>query len=151
MATSFQSEILCISSPAPWPQLPARPRTVVVDDTPDLLEVVCAALQSRYEVDLVGQAANGNEAVQLVAMLRPDLVIMDVHMPQMDGCEAASVISRQYPGTAVVLMSGDEDPELRARATRCGAQAFIFKPNFALEFAALFGPLRRQLPYPPRA
>ena len=151
MATSLQAEIVCPRSPGSSLPLPARPRVVVVDNSPELLDVVCAVLQSQYEAEVVGQAADGGEALHVVAMLRPDLVIMDVHMPKVDGFVAASMISRRYPGTAVVLMSGDETPELRAQAERCGAQGFVFKPNLAREFAGLFWPQRRDFLYPPRA
>lgn len=122
---------------------------IVVDDTPELLDVVCAVLQKQYKVEIVGQAADGAEALHVIAMLRPDLVIMDVHMPKMDGFAAASIISRHYPATTIVLMSGDEAPELREQARRCGAHTFIFKPNLVTEFAAIPG--RRDFPDPPRA
>ncbi|MGE5324662.1 MAG: response regulator transcription factor [Actinomycetota bacterium] len=131
--------------------LPERPRVVVVDDTPELLDLVCAVLQSQYAVELVGQAGDGSEALHVIAMLCPDLVIMDVHMPKMDGFAAASIISTLYPATTVVLMSGVEAPELRSRAKRCGARAFVFKPNLAVEFTAILGSHRRQLPNPPSA
>lgn len=149
MATSFQPEIPCTSCPDCSSQLPARPRVVVVDDTPELLEVICAVLQRQFEVEVVGQAADGAEALRVIAMLHPDLVIMDVHMPKMDGFAAASIVCRRHPATTVVLMSGDEAPELRSQTSRCGAQAFIFKPNLAAEFAAILG--RRQFPHPARA
>jgi DNA-binding NarL/FixJ family response regulator len=145
MATSSQTDILCASCPDSLLHLPARPRIVVVDDSPELLEVVCAVLQSEYGLDVIGQAGDGRGALDLVAMLRPDLVIMDVHMPQMDGLVAASVISLRYPAVSVVLMSGDDSPELRSQACICGAKTFIFKPKFATDIGDLLCAHRRKI------
>lgn len=151
MATSIQTDIFCTSCPDSLLHLPARPRIVVVDDSPELLDVICAVLQSQYEIDVIGQASDGRQALALVAKLCPDLVIMDVRMPQMDGLVAASIISKRYPGISVVLMSGDDAPELRSQASYCGAKTFIFKPKFAVDIAEVLGIYRRKNQSPPNA
>jgi DNA-binding NarL/FixJ family response regulator len=151
MATPIPTDIFCAPCPESLLHLPARPRILVVDDSPELLEVVCAVLQSQYEVDVIGQAADGREALDLTAMLRPDLIIMDVRMPQMDGLVAASVISTRYPGISVVLMSGDDSPELRSQASICGAKTFIFKPKFASDVVGILGAYRRKIRKSPDA
>lgn len=144
MATSIQTDICSASCPDSLLHLPARPRILLVDDSPELLDVICAVLQSQYEIDVIGQAGDGREALVLVGKLCPDLVIMDVRMPQMDGLVAASIISVRYPGVSMVLMSGDDSPELRSQAIRCGAKTFIFKPKFAAGIAEVLGMHRRK-------
>ncbi|HKT50592.1 MAG TPA: response regulator transcription factor [Candidatus Angelobacter sp.] len=151
MATSIQTDIYCASCPDLLLHLPARPRILLVDDSPELLDVVCAVLQSQYEIDVIGQAEDGQAALELVPTLCPDLIIMDVHMPNMDGLLAASIISTQYPAVSVVLMSGDDSPELRSQASRCGAKTFIFKPKFNAGIAEVLGIHRRKIQIPPNA
>jgi CheY-like chemotaxis protein len=58
-------------------------------------------------------------------------------MPQMNGIDAARIITRNYPETMVILMSGDDSPQLRAQAIACGAQTFIYKPKFTAEIASV--------------
>ena len=150
MATSIQTDY-CATCPDSLLHLPARPRILVVDDSPELLDVVCAVLQSQYEIDVIGQAGDGRTALELAPLLRPDLIIMDVHMPKMDGLLAASMISLRYPSVSVVLMSGDDSPELRSQAIRCGAKTFIFKPKFAAGIAEVLGIYRRKNQISPNA
>lgn len=105
-------------------------RVLVVDDSPQFLEVVCVLLELEDRVDVVGRANDGAEAIRAVAALRPDLVLMDVQMPTMNGITAALIISTCFPSTKVVLMSADESPELREQSRRCGARAFLEKRSF---------------------
>jgi DNA-binding NarL/FixJ family response regulator len=131
--------------------LPLHPRIVVVDDSIEQLQIFSAVLHNHYEVDIVGQAFDGKAAVDMVSVLHPDLVIMDVRMPEMDGLAAAATISAGHPAPAVVLMSADDSPNLRAQALYCGAQGFIFKPDFAIEIGAVLGNERRKQNVPAQA
>ena len=144
MATFMRANILCAARSDSFPQLPVRPRIVVVDDSPELLDVVCAVLKSQYEVEIIGRGKDGQEALEMAAMLRPDLIIMDIRMPRMDGLVACSLISMRYPAISVLLMSGEESSELRSQAHTCGARTFIFKPKFASAIAEVLGTLRRK-------
>jgi DNA-binding NarL/FixJ family response regulator len=99
------------------------------------IEVVQEVLGFEPLVDIVGRASDGLEAIELVAKLRPELVVMDVCMRQVDGMAAASVISRLCPGTKIILMSSEDSPEFRLSCLRAGAAAFIPKSQFAIEFA----------------
>src|SRR5512140_589979 len=90
-----------------------RIRAVVVDDSPSYLEVVCAMLEVDDVVDVVARASNGADAIPAVANLRPDLLLMDVDMPLIDGLSAAAFVSVQFPSTKIVLMSAEDSPELR--------------------------------------
>lgn len=120
-----------------------RIRLVIVDDSPELLEIFCNVLRSQHALEIVGRARDGSEAVEMTATLNPDLVLMDVQMPRMDGLSAAVVIALHFPNTCVVLMSGDDSPQLRAESRACGAQAFIYKPNFNNEIAGTLELVRR--------
>jgi CheY-like chemotaxis protein len=139
MATHTQAEVLPAAYRNMIPPFPRRPRVVVVDDSVELLKIFSAVLSQHHEVEIVGQALDGQEAVELVSLLHPDLVIMDVRMPRMDGLAAAAAILASDAATSVVLMSAEDSPQLRAQAIDCGAQSFIFKPDFALEIGAVLG------------
>ena len=116
-------------------------RTLVVDDTPSMVEAICGLLELQELVEIVGRACDGIQAVKAVSELNPELVVMDVRMPRMDGFEAAGLLARQFPGTKVVLMSSEESPELREESRRCGADRFVFKLDFAYELL----PMLREL------
>ena len=118
-------------------------RAIVVDDSPDLLEVFCALLQSECNVEIVGRAGDGCEALELVSTLNPDLVLMDIQMPCMDGITAATLISGHFAETKIVLMSGDDSPKLRAECDACGAHIFIHKPRLGREISQVVGSLRK--------
>ena len=111
-----------------------RPRVVVVDDSPNYQEIVCTLIEMDDMVDIIGRAGNGADAIQTVAHLRPDLLIMDVEMPLVDGLAAAQFLSRHFPRTVIMLMSGDNSQLRRNACSESGARAFIFKPNFREEF-----------------
>jgi DNA-binding NarL/FixJ family response regulator len=130
-----------ISSDAP--QEP-RIRVVVVDDSPAYLEVICALLELADVVDVVGRANNGAEAISAVAKLQPDLLLMDIQMPLVNGPSAAAFLSVVFPRTKIVLMSA-EDPEAFPEVCEaCGAQAFIHKAEFRREFMNTLGALFEQ-------
>jgi two-component system, NarL family, nitrate/nitrite response regulator NarL len=101
-------------------------RIVIADDDRLFAEMVRMQLSSREEVEIVGIAATGKEAVDLAEELEPDLVLMDVSMPVLDGIEAAETITAGSDPPAVVLVTG-EDGELDARAYQAGATAYLRK------------------------
>jgi CheY-like chemotaxis protein len=114
-----------------------RIRTVVVDDSATFLKVTCALLELEPLVDVVARADKGGEAIETVMKLQPDLVLMDVHMPCLDGLTLAWFFRQRFPGAQVVLMSADDAPELRAACANSGASDFIHKQNFRQEFGAI--------------
>ncbi len=111
-----------------------RPRVAVVDDSPNYQEIVCTLIEMDDLVDIVGRASNGADAIQTIAHLKPDLLVMDVEMPLVDGLAAAQFLSRHFPRTVIMLMSGDNSLQRRTACFESGARAFIFKPNFREEF-----------------
>lgn len=114
-----------------------RIRTVVVDDSETFLQVVCELLELDPLVDLVARADKGGEAIETVMKLKPDLVLMDVHMPYLDGLTLAWFFKQRFPSARVVLMSTDNTPDLRAACEDSGALDFVHKENFRHEFRAV--------------
>src|SRR6516165_8853481 len=84
-----------------------RIRTVVVDDSETFLQVVCELLELDPLVDVVARADRGGEAIETVMRLKPDVVLMDVHMPYLDGLTLAWFFGERLPSASVVLMSTD--------------------------------------------
>jgi len=111
-----------------------RIRTVVVDDSEPFLQVACELLELDPVVDLIARADKGGEAIETVMKLKPDLVLMDVHMPYLDGLTLAWFFAQRFPAARVVLMSMDNTPELQQACEQSGALAFIHKENFRQEF-----------------
>ena len=95
---------------------PKRIRTVVVDDSVTFLRVACELLDLDPLIDLIARAGKGGEAIETVLKLQPDLILMDVHMPYLDGLTLSWFFAHRFPSARVVLMSTDESPELRKNA-----------------------------------
>ncbi len=127
------------------PQPARRIRTLVVDDDPAMLEATCCMLEFQGMVEVVGQARDGLQAIEAASELNPELVIMDVHMPVMDGLQAARLLARHFPEITIVLMSGDQSQEVREQCDASGADAFLFKVDFPRELDSL---MRRLFPDP---
>lgn len=107
-------------------------RVLVADDHPLFRDGLRALLGSTLEADLAGEAATGEEAVVLAAELHPDLVVMDVQMPGMDGIEATRRISSESPDVRVLVVTMFEDDATVFRALRAGARGYVLKgANYA--------------------
>jgi AmiR/NasT family two-component response regulator len=79
---------------------------------------------------VIGQAMNGRQAVELVEVLQPDVVLMDIEMPEMDGLEAAQLIEEKHP-CPIVLLTSHDNPEMVRRASQLGVGAYLMKPPSA--------------------
>jgi DNA-binding NarL/FixJ family response regulator len=111
----------------------ASPVTVLtVDDQPVFRRAIASLLAATPAFEQVGEAASGREALALAARLRPDLVLLDVRMPQMDGIETAQYLADAAPDTAVVLLSIDDLPALAARPATSGAAAYVRKRDLSV-------------------
>lgn len=111
---------------------PDRPRTRVLlaDDNAIVRQGLASVLEASGEVEVAGQAADGREAVRLAAELRPDLVLLDVRMPIMDGIEAAAALSATH---RVVMLTYSEDEPLVTGAIRAGASGYLVHGRFSPE------------------
>jgi DNA-binding NarL/FixJ family response regulator len=102
-------------------------RLVLVDDQPSVRQGLRMRLTVEPDMTVVGEASNGREAVTLVQRLAPDVVLMDVEMPEMDGIAAAAAMRASTPPSAVVMLSIHDDGATRTRAQAAGAAAFVTK------------------------
>lgn len=101
---------------------------LLVDDVPEARETIKKLLAFEPDFKVVGTAGNGREGVQQAKELKPDIVIMDINMPDMDGLEAASLITKAVPATGVIMMSVQNDADYMRRAMLAGARNFLSKP-----------------------
>jgi two-component system, NarL family, nitrate/nitrite response regulator NarL len=115
------------------PTVPHRIRPpfhmLVVDDTACVLAGLCRLLETQPLIRVVGTAAQGNEALQMAEVLRPDVVLMDLNMPLVNGLQATAMLRHRLPDIRVIIMSVDDSPEAQASARAHGAHGFIWKPR----------------------
>jgi two-component system, NarL family, response regulator LiaR len=104
-----------------------RARLVLADDHDLVREGIRAVLESEPDMEVVGEAANGREAVEVCKRLRPDLVLMDVRMPEMDGLAATRAVKAELPETSVVMVTMHESPDYLLEAITAGAAGYILK------------------------
>ncbi len=102
-------------------------RLLIADDVSQVRRDLAAVLTLAGGIDVVGEASDGQEAVDLAARLRPDAVLLDLEMPVMDGYEAARRIKRTRPACRVVALTVHGDGAARQRALQAGFDAFIVK------------------------
>jgi len=109
-------------------------KVLIADDRPRSRSGLRAVLALRPEIEIVGEAADGQEAVRLVAECRPDVVLMDARMPVLDGVEATRLIKEEWPEVRVVVLT--MYPTYREDALAAGANAFLIKGCPARELVA---------------
>jgi DNA-binding NarL/FixJ family response regulator len=112
-------------------------RTVVVDDSPVFLRTVCTFLAQYNGIEVVATAENAFEALCAIERFRPDLVLLDFHLPLLNGLEALAQIRCRYPATRIVILTGYDEPELRKACLEEGAFAFISKVGVCRELPSL--------------
>lgn len=108
-------------------------RVLIVDDVAETRENVRKLLQFEADIEVAGAARSGKEAVQLTQDLKPDVVLMDINMPDMDGITATETIRQRDQVTQIVILSVQGDPNYMRRAMLAGARDFLTKPPMADE------------------
>lgn len=106
---------------------PKRIRLLIVDDMPDMAQNVQKLLHFERDIQVVGVATSGRDAIAKAGSLRPDVVLMDINLRDMDGLRATEMITRQTQST-VVMMSVQSEPEYLTRAMMVGARGYLIKP-----------------------
>jgi DNA-binding NarL/FixJ family response regulator len=110
-------------------------RLLLVDDQNLICQGLKAMLSLEPDLEIVGVANNGAVAIEQVAALQPDVVLMDVRMPVMDGREATRIITQQYPQVKVLVLSTFDDDQYIADAMRAGAKGYLLKDMPSEELA----------------
>ena len=106
-------------------------RVLIADDHRLFAEALEAVLATEERIEVVGRAADGEEAVALARQLQPDVVVLDINMPVMDGFEAAAALERLDHPPAVLILTGSHAPADVDRARRVGAKGYITKDTIA--------------------
>jgi two-component system, LytTR family, response regulator AlgR len=114
-----------------------RIRTLVIDDAIDFMHAICCFLEKLPNVTVVAKGRSGRDAVALAHEWMPDLVLMDVRMPEVTGLEATSQLSRELPDVVVILMSAFEDEGILQVSKESGAFAFVMKEHLTQELPRL--------------
>ena len=118
-----------------------RIRVLIADDQPRARRSLIALLSTLPQIGQVREAVNGLEAIRLIEESQPDVVLLDVHMPEMDGLEATRNVRAHWPKIKIIVLSMDED--CASDAIAAGADAFFSKgepPQRLLETLASFNP-----------
>jgi len=113
-----------------------RIRVLIVDDIPETRDHLSKLLGFEPDVEVVGAAASGAEAIEQAARLIPDVILMDINMPDMDGIAATERLSAEVPGAAVVMMSVQGEADYLRRSMLAGAREFLVKPFSSDELTA---------------
>ena len=111
-------------------------RLIIVDDHDLVRSGLRYMLTREPDLELVGEAKDGGEALELCRRLRPDLVLMDVSMPEMDGIAATQAIKQKYPATRVIIITIHENPDYLQEALKAGANGYILKDSTKPEVLA---------------
>ena len=101
---------------------------LIVDDSPEMVETLKTLLTFNEMIKVVGEAGSGEEAIEKVLELKPDLVLMDINMPGMDGLKATEEISIKSPHTGVIIISVQDEVDYMRRAMAAGARDYLVKP-----------------------
>jgi len=126
--------------------VPHITRVLVADDHPATREGLCALVEHEGDMKVVAQASDGQEAVSLFRIHRPELCLMDLHMPRMDGLAAVAAIRSEFPDAAIIVLTSYEGDARVARAMSLGVRSYILKTAHPREVrSALYRVLNGEL------
>jgi DNA-binding NarL/FixJ family response regulator len=115
-----------------------RIKVLIADDHRDFRRIVHEFLDRLPNVSVIGEAGDGHEAVEKVEKLFPDVVLMDISMPRMNGLEATRIIKQKWPETKVLIATTYDDPAYRMQAFEARADGFILKGSLKPSLEATF-------------
>jgi DNA-binding NarL/FixJ family response regulator len=108
-----------------------KPRVLLADDSEPILRAVSRLLEVQFEV--IGSVLNGEHAIESTLRLQPDVLVLDIMMPVMDGFEAARCLKKLGAPAKIVFLTGIEDPALMETATGAGGHGFVFKSQLVTD------------------
>ncbi len=111
-------------------------KVLIVDDIPETRDHLSRLLGLERDLDVAGTAGTGEEAIKVAMELRPDVIVMDINMPGMDGVQAAEIIAQRLPTCPIIMMSVHGEADQLKRAISAGAREFLVKPFSGDEFSA---------------
>lgn len=111
-------------------------RVLLVDDQSIIRQGLKVLLELEPDLEIVGDASNGQLAIQQAAVLQPDVILMDIRMPEMDGVAATRLICRQFPAIKVLVLTTFDDDQYVAEAMQMGALGYLLKDTPSEELAA---------------
>jgi DNA-binding NarL/FixJ family response regulator len=106
-------------------------RILLVDDHPVVRQGLRTLLEGRSEWEVVGEASDGVEALEKVSAAQPDVVVLDVTMPRMNGIEACRLIKQKDPNAEVLFVTQHDSPQMMREALAVGARGYVVKSNLA--------------------
>ena len=112
-----------------------RARIVIADDHPLMRDALRSLMEVQSDLKVIGEAQNGREALELCLSLRPEVVLLDLRMPEMDGVAATRAIKRELPNTAVLIITAAADPNHLSKALKAGAAGYVLKESSRQEIA----------------
>jgi len=104
-----------------------KTRILIADDHPLLREALCQVFSNQKDMEIVGQAGNGEEAIDLASQLKPDILVMDIVMPKFDGLEASRQIKKITPNTAILILTAYDDDNYVLGLLEAGATGYLMK------------------------
>ena len=109
------------------PSEDSRIRVLIADDDQPFLESLQKLIDRQPELTVIGAAGDGLEAIELADQLDPDAVVLDLHMPLLDGVSAAARLRRDHPSVCLIALTGDEEPALHRAVREAGADEVLLK------------------------
>jgi DNA-binding NarL/FixJ family response regulator len=122
-------------------------RILLADDHEIIREGLRSVLETRKDWEIVGEATNGREAVKKVAELKPDVVVMDISMPELNGLEAVRQIVKQVPRTEVLVLTMHDSEDLVRGVLDAGARGYLLKSDASRQLISAIEALRLHKPY----
>jgi DNA-binding NarL/FixJ family response regulator len=105
-------------------------RVLLADDEQPFLDALSPLIERQPQLAVVGTALDGLAAIELADELAPDAVVIDLHMPRLDGVSAVARLRRDHPSMCVIALTGDKEPALHTAVTEAGADAVLMKGEF---------------------